>query len=137
MSQYLLDTNIVSELRKGSRCDTNVAHWHSTLDPNSTRISVLVIAEIRRGIELLRKKDAPQAAHLDKWLSGLRKGFSSKILPVDEQIAEKWGIINSTHRMSSIDGFLAATAMVHDLILVTRNVSDIERCGVKFFNPFE
>ena len=136
MSQYLLDTNVVSELRKGSRCDRNVARWHSTLERDSTWLSVLVLAEIRRGIEILRVKYPIQSAHLERWLEGLKNGFASRILPVDARIADRWGIINAKSRISYVDGFLAATALEHDIVLATRNTSDISISGVKHVNPF-
>lgn len=134
---YLLDTNIISELRKGTRCNKHVKAWHRSLDPNSLWLSVLVIGEIRHGIELLQRKDPISAGHLTTWLNGLEKGFAEKILPVSLGIAHRWGILNAHQPTAYIDGFLAATAIEHDLILATRNTPDIKNTGVSFINPFE
>lgn len=137
MIQYLLDTNIVSELRKGRRCNPDVLSWYSPLPENSFWLSVVVIAEIRRGIEQIRRKDLVQATHLERWLHGLLQGFSERILPIDENVAERWGYINSVNRLSTMDGLLAATALEHDLVLVTRNVVDVKNSGAQLLNPFD
>ncbi len=110
--------------------------WHSSLTFESVWLSVLVVGEIRRGIELLRSKDPVQASNLENWLRGLVSAYSNRILPVDTEIAQRWGVLNATRRMSYIDGFLAATALEKDLVLVTRNTSDDEGVGVKLLNPF-
>ena len=137
MIGYLLDTNIVSELRKGSRCHPKVRQWHATLTPNSAWLSVLVLAEIRCGIENLRRRDPASSAHLETWLEGLTLGFQDRILPITPEIANRWGILNSGNPIPYIDGFLAATALESKLTLVTRNVKDVSRTGVSFLNPFE
>lgn len=136
MTEYLLDTNVVSELRKGRRCDASVAKWHSTLAPGTTWLSVVVLAEIQRGIEQLRRKDPVRSLRLESWFLGLQRGYSSHILPIDLAIAKRWGIINSGNRFPYMDGFLAATALEHDLVLATRNVSDIKNSGAQYLNPF-
>jgi hypothetical protein len=136
MTGYLLDTNVISELRKGRRCDSRVARWHATLAMDSTWLSVVVLAEIRRGIEQLRRKDPVQSMRLETWFRGLRQGYAARILPIDEKVADRWGIINANDRLPYIDGFLAATALEHDLVLVTRNISDVQRCGVRLIDPF-
>ncbi|MFT6243166.1 MAG: putative nucleic acid-binding protein [Akkermansiaceae bacterium] len=137
MTGYLLDTNVVSELRKGSRCHPKVTTWHQSLSPNSTWLSVLVLAEIRCGIENLRRRDPITSAHLERWLEGLTLGFQDRILPISPAIANRWGILNSGDPIPYIDGFLAATALESGLTLVTRNVKDISTTGVSFLNPFE
>ena len=133
---YLLDTNVISELRKGSRCNSNVAAWHASLEADSLWLSVLVIGEIRQGIELLQRKDPASATHLATWLRGLEKCFADRILPVTLGVAHRWGILNAHQPTSYIDGFLAATAMENNLILVTLNTQDIKATGVSFINPF-
>ena len=134
---FLLDTNIVSELRKGSRCDKHLQAWHESLDKDSLWLSVLVIGEIRHGIELLQRKDPVSATHLTNWLDNLENMFAEKILPINLTIAHRWAILNAHQPTSYIDGFLAATAIEHDLILATRNTKDIKHTGVSYINPFE
>ncbi len=99
--------------------------------------SVLVIGELRRGIDSLRRRDAPQAKRLEARLADLYAKMSGRILPVSAAIAERWGRMNVPDPFPVVDGLLAATALEHDLVLVTRNVRDIERSGVRYFNPFE
>jgi predicted nucleic acid-binding protein len=134
---YLLDTNVVSELRKGSRCDRKVRAWHEALEPDSQWISVLVIGEIRQGVEKLRSKDPVSSAHLERWLEGLAKGYRSRILPITVEIADRWGVLNSGNPVAYVDGFLCATALEHKLTLATRNVKDVSRTGASYVNPFE
>ena len=134
---FLLDTNVTSEVRKGSRCDANVANWYSEVDESRLFISSLSIGEIRRGIELVaRRGDLPQANALEIWFQTVMRQFSNRILNVDTAVAETWGAMSATRPIPVIDGLLAATAMKHDLTLVTRNVADVEGLGVQIFNPF-
>ncbi|MBI4615380.1 MAG: type II toxin-antitoxin system VapC family toxin [Planctomycetes bacterium] len=133
---WLLDTNVVSELRKGSRCDPGVSAWRRSVTPNSSYLSVLVVGEIRRGIESIRRRDAASANALDQWLNRLTSEYAGRILPVDLSVAESWGKLNVPDPVPAIDGLLAATALVHDLTLVTRNAADIGRTGVRCINPF-
>ena len=134
---YLLDTNIISELRKGVRTNKRVADWYESIEDRSLWLSALVIGEIRQGIERLRRKDPASAVHLEKWLDGLEVIYADRILPVTTEIAHRWGVLNALNPVSYIDGYLAATAIEHKLILVTRNVADINATGVSFLNPFE
>ncbi len=134
---YLLDTNVVSELRKGARCDSAVAQWITSVPDEHLHLSVLVIGEIRRGIDSLRRRDPSAANKLDGWLSGLRRDFADRILPVDEEVAETWGRLNVPDPLPAVDGLLAATAQVHGLTLATRNTSDVARSGVDWINPFQ
>ena len=136
MSGWLLDTNIVSELRKRERSDTNVLAWYAGVDGSSLWLSVLVLGEIRRGIESLRRRDARSARALDRWVARLERQHGSRILPVDLPISLEWGRIDAAFGLSPIDGLLAATARVHRLILVTRNTRDVARTGVECLNPF-
>jgi predicted nucleic acid-binding protein len=133
---YLLDTNVVSELRKGSRVKTSVANWFALVSSEHLYLSVLVIGELRQGIERIRKRDAHAAMSLERWLTHLAKGFQDRILPIDVEIAEMWGNINSGDPLPTIDGLQAATALVHGMTLVTRNTRDVQRTGVLLLNPF-
>lgn len=133
---YLLDTDVLSELRKGGRCDANVARWATSADPEDFRTSVLVIGEIRRGVERIRRRDRRQAGALAAWLEQVRVAFAGRILDIDERIAEEWGRMSVPDPIPAIDGLLAATARVHGLTLATRNVADVARTGVAFLDPF-
>ncbi len=137
MSGCLLDTNILAELRKRDRCNKNVAAWFTAQDDESIFTSVLVMGEIRRGIELARHKDSEKAKALERWLQGLTLHFESRILPVTGAIADRWGRLCFDQKLPDVDGLLAATALVHDLTLATRNTGDFLRSGVKWINPFE
>jgi len=97
----------------------------------------LVIGEIRRGIETIRRRDVRSAEALDRWLAAILRTHAGRILPVDAAVAEEWGRLDARGRFPAIDGLLAATALVHDLTFVTRNVADVSRAGVALLNPFE
>jgi predicted nucleic acid-binding protein len=133
---YLADTNILSELRKKTRCDANVRNWFNQTDGNLIYISVLTIGEIRQGIEKIRRRDEVAALSLENWLYQIEINACGRILPVTKAIANRWGQINSGDPLPIIDSLLAATAIEHNLTLVTRNVRDVERSGVKLLNPF-
>ena len=137
MVKYLLDTHISSEIRKGPRCHPNVAAWYSNLEEESLYLSVLVLGEIRKGIEGLRGRDAGKANELDLWLEQLQTSFQSQILPVDIAISQEWGRFSSLHTVPVVDGLLAATATAHGLVLVTRNTRDFADFGIQLINPFE
>jgi predicted nucleic acid-binding protein len=134
---FLLDTNILAELRKGARCDANVARWSAQVPAASMFISVLTLGEIRRGIENLRPKDAAQAAVLELWRQRVATAFSGRLLPVEATVADAWGRMNARSPLPAIDGLLAATAHAHGLTLVTRNVRDFVHAKVPLVNPFE
>ena len=133
---FLLDTNVVSELRKGSRADAGLLEWIAPIDSATLFLSVLVAGELRQGVERVRLRDAPQAARLDRWLLALMNDYADRLLPIDLRVADLWGRMNVPNPLSAVDGLLAATAIVHDLTLVTRNVKDVERTGVRIHNPF-
>ena len=133
---YLLDTNVISELRKGDRCDANVTAWYAGVEETDIFLSVLVLGEMRRGIEVIRRRDQQQTVVLERWLEETALRFAGRILPVDDMIAEAWGRTYYVRNAPVVDALLAATAQVHGLILVTRNVSDVEGLGVTVLNPF-
>jgi toxin FitB len=133
----LLDTNVLSELRKGRRCDARVRQWASSADQSELHTSVLVLGEFKRGIERVRSKDPRFATELELWLSRVVARMGNRILPVDQGIALTWGRIAAARTVAPIDGLLAATALTHGLTMVTRNVKDIAALGVSYLNPFD
>lgn len=133
---FLLDTNVISEIRKGERAHPAVVRWVLKTDAASLFTSVVVLAEIRRGIELKRRNDPVQAAALDRWYAAMRSGLEDRILPITEPIADIWARLSVPDPLPLVDGLLTATAKVHDLTLVTRNVADIARTGVRALDPF-
>jgi predicted nucleic acid-binding protein len=134
--KFLLDTNIISEIRKRDRAHPNVVRWVARTPVEEIGTSVLVLAEIRHGIELKRRSDPEQAKSLDRWFSHMRIRLGDRVLSIDEPIAEAWALLGIPDPLPLIDGLLAATAKVHSLTLVTRNVADIEAAGVSLLDPF-
>jgi hypothetical protein len=133
---YLLDTNVLSELRKGPRCDPGVNQWFAECDDEQLFTSVLCLGEIRMGIDAVRPRDGRFAARLQLWLDYLIDSFEGRILPVGQAIALEWGRLAAPVSRAPVDELLAATALSHRLTLVTRNVRDVERTGVQYLNPF-
>lgn len=134
--KFLLDTNVISEIRKRERAHPNVVRWVSRTAVDQMATSVLVLAEIRRGIELKRRGDPQQAKSLDAWFSQMRARLGDRVLPVDEPVAEAWALLGIPNPLPLIHGLLAATAKVHGLRLVTRNIAEIASTGVPVFDPF-
>ena len=134
---YLIDTNIISEVRKGKRCDPQVAAWYRQVRDDDLFLSVLVIGEIRQAVERLRPRSTRRARALEDWLEELRESFGERVLPVDDRVAQNWGRYAARGTFPVIDALLAATAEAHRLTLVTRNVKDIERTGARCLNPFQ
>ena len=135
--KFLLDTNVIAELRKGARANVHVRSWFETLDPDAIVLSVLTIGEIRRGIENVRRRDSATAKALERWLRRLIAEHRDRILPVDLAVTEEWGRLNVPDPLPVVDALLSATAKVHGLTLVTRNVKDVARTGVELVNPFD
>jgi predicted nucleic acid-binding protein len=133
---YLLDTNVVSELRKHDP-DPHVLDWYAKVQGPQLFLSVLTLGEIRMGIERARRKDPVKAASLEKWLTRLEDSYSDRVVPVDSAIAEAWARLSVPDPLPIVDGLLAATASVRNWTLVTRNVDDVRRAGVRLVNPFE
>lgn len=133
---YLLDTNVISELRKGDRADSRVSDWFAGLAEEEIFLSVLTIGEIRRGVESVRRRDPDSAVILETWLTRLSEAHRDRIVPVDRAVAEEWGRMGVPDPMPVVDGLLAATAKVLGLTLVTRNVADVEGAGVELLDPF-
>jgi len=133
---YLIDTNVISEFRKGKRCDKQVANWFASITDDEIFFSVLTIGELGRGIDHIQRRDKNSASALNRWLRGLIDASQDRILNVDRAIAEEWGRMNVPDPLPVIDSLLAATAKIHGLALVTRNTRDIVRTGVSCLNPF-
>ncbi len=136
MSGFLLDTNILSELRKGNRCDGGVRKWFAETEAEDLFVSVLVLGEIRRGIEHIRLRDPTQAQALEKWLRWITTDFAERLLPVDETVADRWGRLGLRQPVPLLDALLAATALVHDLVVVSRDEHGFRSTGVLVVNPF-
>jgi Predicted nucleic acid-binding protein, contains PIN domain len=133
---FLIDANVLSELRKRNRADPNVRAWYEYTESAELFTSVLVVGEIRQGIERKRAKDPVFAAKLEQWLRGILRDFQSNILPVTQEVAELWGSLSLSQTMAEPDGLIAATALCHNLTLVSRNLIDFRRTGVKTLNPW-
>lgn len=132
---YLLDTNVISELRRPSG-DANVRAWFASVRGDDLHLSVLVTGEIRQGIERLRPRDPVRAQALERWLERLNRDFHDRVVGVDAAVADRWGRLNAGRPLPVVDGLLGATALVHDFTLVTRNVGDLEGTGVALLDPF-
>jgi predicted nucleic acid-binding protein len=133
---YLIDTNVISEVRKGARCDVHVSAWYASIAGEDIFLSTLVLGEIRKGVELARPRDPGKAAALERWLREVKAAFNGRILGVDAAVADQWGIMSAIRTVPAIDGLLAATALTHSLTLVTRNERDVAGLGATVLNPF-
>lgn len=131
---YLLDTNIISGARRGT---PQAVSWLRSVNPLSVHLSVLTLGEIMRGIALKQRTDPKSADHLKEWLRRIRHDHADRILPLTDTIAVEWGRIAAIRPRGDIDGLIAATAIVHDLILVTRNVREFEDTGATLVNPWD
>ena len=137
---YLIDTDVISELRKKHRANTGVLDFFQRFHVESDRcfISGITLGELRRGVELIRHRgDIQQAELLEKWLLQVRVDFESRVLPIDQDVAELWGRLRVPDATNSIDKLIASTALVNTLTVVTRNVSHFQKTGVPVLNPFD
>lgn len=134
---FLIDTNIFSEVRKGARCNPGVARWWAEVAEGDLWLSALILGEIRKGVELARRRDSDKASVLEAWLGEVVSGFGDRLLPVDAAVADEWGRMSAIRPVPVIDALLAATAKANGLTLVTRNEADVAGLGVKVLNPFE
>lgn len=136
MKGVLVDTNVVSEIRKGPKASPQVRTWFAE-NRDDVFLSVLVTGEIRRGIESIRRRDASAAGALEKWLRRLEGDFEERILSIDGTVADRWGRLMADCTVPVVDGLMAATALVHGLTLATRSIRDVRRTGVPCVNPFD
>jgi predicted nucleic acid-binding protein len=133
---YLLDTNVVTEPRRRNP-DPRLLAWIRGSQHDAAFISVLVMGELRQGVERMRRKDPRQAEVQAKWLEEIRNRYADRIVPVDAKVADVWGRISVPDPISRVDGLMAATALAYDWTFVTRNTKHVERTGVRLLNPFE
>jgi len=135
---YLVDTNVLSELRKGTHADTLVQQWQSGRRSSDLWLSVLTLMEIKNGIEQVRRKDSLFADKLDRWYAEhLLSEFSGRILEVNLPICELRASFPSERTLPNLDALIAATAKYHGLTIVTRNTKDFEGLGIELLNPWE
>lgn len=136
---YLIDTNVISEARKRDKANRGVRRFFDKvrIHDEPLFVSVITVGEIRRGIEIIRHRgDNPQARRLEAWLEVVLRDFDERILEFGNEEAQVWGRLRVPYHENAIDKQIAATALTHDLILVTRNVDHFKGLGVRLFNPF-
>ena len=134
---YLIDTNIISEVRKGARCDAHVSAWYASIADEELFLSTLVLGEIRKGVELARPRDPAKAVALERWLEEVVAAFNGRVLGIDNEVSDQWGRMSAIRSLPAIDGLLAATALTNGLTLVTRNDRDVAGLGATVLNPFK
>jgi predicted nucleic acid-binding protein len=133
--KYLLDANVLSEARR-PRGDEGVKRWVSSTPAGDLYLSVLVVGEVRRGIERLKRRDPDQAGVYEAWLGTVLRDYADRIVPVDIEAADEWGRMSVPDPVPIVDGLMAATAKVRGMTFVTRNTADVERTGVAVLDPF-
>jgi len=137
---YLVDTDVISEVRKGVKANQGVRNFFDITDRDAVPLylSVVTIGELRTGVERLRHRgDITQAKRLERWLDQITKAYAEVILPIDEEIAHVWGRLRVPNPENPLDKQIAATALIHDLTVVTRNTPHFAPTGVRLLNPFE
>ncbi|AYM09331.1 type II toxin-antitoxin system VapC family toxin [Agrobacterium tumefaciens] len=137
--KYLLDTNVVSELRKvgDGKADLNVTAWLSARDSRDFYISAITILELERGIFNIQRRDIEQGSRLRAWMdSRVRPGFADRIISIDEAVATRCAHLHIPDRRNEADALIAATAIVHGLVVVTRNIQDFQETGVVVVDPW-
>ena len=137
---FILDTNVVSELRKSKagKCDRNVAGWASRISAESLFISAITVLELEKGVLLVQRRDARQGALLRTWMDQhVLPAFSGRVLPVETAVARRCAGLHVPDPGSERDALIAATALVHDMTVVTRNVGDFATTGARLLNPWE
>ena len=137
---FILDTNVISELRKIrlGRADKNVAQWADSVDAVDLYLSAITVQELEMGVLLVERRDPPQGAIFRSWFeSHVLPAFAGRILPVDTAVAQRCAALHVPDPRPAMDSLIAATALVHGMTLVTRNVIDFQSSGVTIINPWE
>ena len=130
-----MDTNVLSETRR-PRGDEGVKRWVSSTPADDLYLSVLVVGEVRRGIERLKRRDPDQAEVYEAWLGTVLRDYADRVVPVDIEAADEWGRMSVPDPVPIVDGLMAATAKVRGMTFVTRNTADVELTGVALLDPF-
>lgn len=134
---FLVDTNVISEARKGGKADLGVQAFLQATGEEDIYLAVQTLGELRQGVERVRARgDLPQASILENWLDSILNKYADRILDFDRECAEVWGKLMSPHPQNPIDKQIAAIALIHDLTIVTRNTDDFEDSGAALMNPF-
>lgn len=136
---FLIDTDVISESRKGERANPGVQAFfkRAVADEAPVLISVVTVGELRRGVELIRYRgDIEQSKTLEIWLSQVLSEYGDWIVEIDSDIAQLWGRLRVPHHENALDKLIAATALIYDLTVVTRNIQHFQNTGVRAFNPF-
>lgn len=136
---YLIDTDVISELRKGVKADPGVRKFFADAAREDIRlyVSVITLGELRQGVERIRYRgDVTQATKLERWLEKIKTDYSGNILPLEDDAADIWGRLRVPHSENPLDKQIAAIALIYDLIVVTRNVDHFAPTDVRLYNPF-
>jgi len=136
---YLVDTDVISEARKGDKANSGVREFFDNASRNNIALflSAITIGELRQGVELIRHRgDSAQSSRLERWLDHLTVDYADSILPFDQETAQIWGRLRVPHPENPLDKQIAATALIYDLTVVTRNTDHFEPTGVALVNPF-
>jgi len=133
----LVDTNVISELKRGRKVALPVVTWFESLLPENVFTSVIVLGEIRLGIELIARRDKLRSEALEQWYAMMRERLGSRVLAVDEPVITIWARLSVPNMLPVYDGLIAATALLHGLIIATRNTQDYRRAGVEVINPWQ